>query len=332
MKNSSIELVYPIYLDTPMMTAFLASLEGGLVDETNVEEKSALGDEKNHSVKAGFNLSGILSGLIGVGADAELARKISEDFKSQYKHTVRFPAATLFIRLRNLLIEKKLVKQVDLVSNLKIVRLGDLVEIQGFVQSNPALQIRKFIVQLMPIVEQTQKLNLDQMEITYQLVKKAKPPQSIRIGDQDHAIKNKADLENLLRLVEAQKLELENQTASINIIKSILDNLIPDETSKLVPFDCQGFSVICRTYSEFVRNEDLKDINDAYWRCLGKVIRIIPDNDSYDLLKGLPLGYIAQGEIQGLFSGMNVEGLKVEITNPVVQGPCLLVAPLAFFS
>ena len=108
MSDDNIELVYPIYLDTPMMTAFLASLEGGLIDETSVEEKASSGNEKKRSVKTGLKFSGILSGLVGIGADAELARKISEDFESQYKHTVRFPAATLFIRLRNLLIEKSL--------------------------------------------------------------------------------------------------------------------------------------------------------------------------------------------------------------------------------
>ncbi len=33
------ELVYPIYLDAPMMMAFLGSLKGGIAEEATIENK-----------------------------------------------------------------------------------------------------------------------------------------------------------------------------------------------------------------------------------------------------------------------------------------------------
>jgi hypothetical protein len=49
-----VALVYPIYLDVPMMTAFLGSLEGGIVEEADVESKSKDAGEKlqQASIKA----------------------------------------------------------------------------------------------------------------------------------------------------------------------------------------------------------------------------------------------------------------------------------------
>ena len=73
------ELVYPIYLDTPMMTAFLASLEGGISDETLVESKSADAKENTRSASFGAKLSGLLSSLADVEARGEIARTISEN-------------------------------------------------------------------------------------------------------------------------------------------------------------------------------------------------------------------------------------------------------------
>jgi len=40
------ELVYPIYLDIPMMTTFLGSLQGGIIEETNIESKTSDTQEK----------------------------------------------------------------------------------------------------------------------------------------------------------------------------------------------------------------------------------------------------------------------------------------------
>jgi hypothetical protein len=130
-------LVYPVYLDTPMMTAFLASLEGGILEEANVEGKSADTKEKSGKASLSAKVSGLLTSVLSLEGGGDFSRKVSESLESQYKGTVRFPNAALFIRLRDLLLEQNLVKQLDTTANLDHVKVGDLLEFQGTARPTP---------------------------------------------------------------------------------------------------------------------------------------------------------------------------------------------------
>jgi hypothetical protein len=59
------ELVYPIYLDAPMLMAFLGSLRGGIAEEATIENKTQ--DTKEKAVKAQLQakVSGMISSLMG---------------------------------------------------------------------------------------------------------------------------------------------------------------------------------------------------------------------------------------------------------------------------
>ncbi len=90
------ELVYPIYLDVPMMTAFLGSLEGGIVEEADVEEKSTDAGEKVQQASIKAKLSGLVSTLVSAEGGVELSKKLAESMESQYKSKVRISHAALF--------------------------------------------------------------------------------------------------------------------------------------------------------------------------------------------------------------------------------------------
>lgn len=330
--QKNLELVYPIYLDTPMMTAFLASLEGGLVEEADIQKRSGSVEERNRSLRGGFNISSLLSGIVGASADAELTRNISQDLESQYKSVVRFPNATLFIRLRNTLLRNQLVTIIEDEAGVNNVEIGDLVEFRGFALTNPSLQIRKLFTQIIPIVEQAYKQNQNKFDKTLQMLKKAKPGSSIIMDDNEIKFSNQSEINVFISDIEFKKANLENELELMNIGKTVLDGLLPSDISNKLPFECNGFHAICRTYPEFIRNNNLDDLNDAHWFCLGKVIGVTLPDDVYDLLKGLPIGYVAKDQISSMISSMSNGDVQIDITSPVISGPCLLIAPMAIYA
>jgi hypothetical protein len=131
------ELVYPIYLDEPMLMAFLGSLNGGIAEETTVESKTQGSKERATNAQIKAKVSGWVSSLIGVEGGADVSRKATETSESQYKSTVRFPQATLFFQLRELLFEQDLIKILDSSESLESISLGDIVEFQGLAVANP---------------------------------------------------------------------------------------------------------------------------------------------------------------------------------------------------
>lgn len=328
-------LVYPIYLDTLMMTGFLASIEGGLVEEADLErrEGNAVERTSNASLKAG--VSGLLSGIFSGGADAGLSREVSESLESQYKGTVRFPNAALFIRLRELLLAAENIVEVVDEGQLSNVEVGDIVEFQGVAMQNPAQQIQSLFEQLFPILAaaaeaEDAKLIQQQVEIEAAQFRKG---MSITIGEQDFPFETRKDLKTLVTMFETMRKVKQAELTSFEAIGNALQTLFTEHaTTGSLVFEAEGFRVVCRVYPAFARNEQISDIYDAHWRCLGKVIDVIPAEREYNLLKGAPAGYIAREHFGELATALDNEHFRLETTDPVVHGPALVVATLAIFA
>ncbi len=133
-------LVYPIYLDTPMMMGFLASLEGGIIEELNLESKVADTEERSGNASVRCKFSNILSLVMDVEGKGEFAKKFSELLESNYKSTVKFPNASLFIRLYDILKQKNFIKSIHEKNQLESISLGDIVEVEGLAVASPVYQ------------------------------------------------------------------------------------------------------------------------------------------------------------------------------------------------
>ena len=75
-------LVYPIYLDTPMMTAFLASLEGGIIEEADVEGKTVTSEERARSASIGAKVSKLITGFLDIEGKGELTKRVADSLES----------------------------------------------------------------------------------------------------------------------------------------------------------------------------------------------------------------------------------------------------------
>jgi hypothetical protein len=326
------ELVYPIYLDVPMMTAFLGSLEGGIIEEADVEGKSTDAGEKIQQASIKAKLSGLISTFVSTEGGVDLSKKLAESVESQYKSKVRISHAALFIRLRDLLVEQKQVKIIESSGCLQDISIGDIVEFQGLAVANPSYQIRSSFNQLLPILTPFVTLMDSNMEQQLIQLKEAKPKKPIIMDKQSYTFEDQRQINDMRDSIKVQQQQTKNLVSMFKTLNEILAGLFPEDKMDKVLIKNINFSVISHVYPAFVRNERIQDLYGGNWHCIGKVIGILDESDEYDLLKDAPISYFAKDQFTTFAGLLNNENLSISVTDSKVKAPAIIVAPLAIFA
>lgn len=326
------ELVYPIYLDAPMMMAFLGSLRGGIAEEATIENK--MQDTKEKAVKAQIQakVSGMISSVIGIEGGADLSKKAVESLESQYKSTVRFPYAVLFVQLRELLIEQSLITTLDSSESLMSVSIGDIVEFQGLVVANPGYQIRHSFGQLLPVIEPYLTLMESELEPKVIQLNNTKPNKPVIIDGKEKRFQDQKEINSVRDALTAQQQQMKSLASMLKALNAIFSRLFPEDDIDNVLFKSNGFNAISRVYPAFARDKRIQDLLDGNWRCIGKVINKLDESEKYDLLKDAPISYFAKDQFSTFAGLLNNENIKINVTDSIVPGPAIIIAPLAIFT
>ena len=329
------ELVYPIYLDVPMMTGFLASLEDGIIEEAELENRLGDSSEKSGSTGAKLGSSGLLRGLLDISAGAEGAKKVAESVESSYRGIIRYPTSALFIRLRRLLTSQEgQVKSLSNSLNLASIKPGDIVEFSGTVKAHPAHQIQSTVDQFLPILSSFMKIGETAMEGERNRIQNSGvgSGQQITFQEQVYPFQNKKDKDTLLAIIDSQKANTIGQVRLFETMGEVVSSLLHQDIWNTVVVELGGWKAICRIYPSFIRNERVEELHDAYWTCMGKVIGTIQLGETFDLLKGMPIGHFAKGQFNNIASTLNTEELSIETNESEIKGPALIIAVMAIYS
>jgi hypothetical protein len=324
------ELVYPIYTDLVMMQAFLASLEGGLQDDTLVEDKTGGSKDLKASANVKAGLSSLLSWVTSASASLDLSGETSHSDETVQKYTRSFPSEALFIRLREILLKEDMIKKISTPESLQDIQLGDLIEITGKASAEPGYKLRNSLGQLAPLLSEFSKLTQKQNEANISLVKNAKIGETILIEGENIHIADKQVQNFIKTAMEVKKTEnagLMDQYASFS---QILNSLMPDAGISSVIFECTGFSIVSRIYDKYIRDGRIGDIHNASWRCIGKVIEV--SDEGVDLLNGMPISFLAAGTFSDLSEAFNSDDMKIDIGGRKTEGKTIILASLAIFA
>jgi hypothetical protein len=326
------ELVYPIYLDVPMMSAFLGSLKGGIIEEADIEGKrmDAKGKIRQLSLKA--KLSGLISTLVSAEGGVESSSTLAESIESQYKSKVRISHAALFIELHDLLLKNKKVKIIDSLKCIQDVSIGDIVEFQGIVAANPSYQIRSSFNQLLPVL--VPFFNLTNSNLEQQLIqlKEAKPKKPITIDKTVYTFEDQRGINDHRDSIKVQQQQTKDLVSMFKTLNEILAGLFPKDEMDKILFKNDDFSVISHVYPTFARNERIQDLYGGNWHCISKVIGTLNEFDEYDLLKDAPISYFARDQFSSFIEQLDNENLSIKVTDSKVRGPAIIAAPLAIFA
>jgi hypothetical protein len=145
-------VLFPVYLDVPMMVSFLAALTGGVTFEDQTTRRSAKGSDREVEGGAKLKLPG-LGSLLGFDASGRMGRKDHGEEGEEVRAVRQHTAASLFNSLHRALHDDKLLRVIDGTGDLSNVVPGDVVEICGEFVGNPLEEVLAFVGRVLPYMD-----------------------------------------------------------------------------------------------------------------------------------------------------------------------------------
>jgi hypothetical protein len=136
-EDLEMDLLYPLYLDVPMMVSFLAALENGVTYEENIQRRSGRHEGAAAEVSGAIGLPSLL-GLLPFDLRGRLSGGIDTEASEELQLVKRHTEVSLFNKLRASLHDHGMVVTLEEDWNSGAsVATGDIVELTGTVSRNP---------------------------------------------------------------------------------------------------------------------------------------------------------------------------------------------------
>ncbi|WP_280467190.1 DUF6414 family protein [Nocardia cyriacigeorgica] len=311
-------VMHPIYLDTPMLLSFIATLEGGFSMQAEFTESQQLSNTTEAGGDGGAGTGEIVS-LLGLKLDASgrYSKANASGNSAEQRFTREHTSASMFNRLYSKLDESELIKRVDVDSTLDVVTIGDIVEVRGVISENPIEIILRTMDRLMPFLSRTSD---ETEEETPQLNRKQR--RSLTPEQQEAIEKHEAE-------VSAKREYWDQLSEILNLLREDL-NESPVVDLKLSSKNWSGLITADR---EFFSNSSSAMLVDGTFNVIGKVTGVATERDSTtDIMR--------RGAIAGMRPMVEVfskleEDLSAYIDLPpterTISGPCLQIIPLSIF-
>ncbi|MBF6315349.1 hypothetical protein IU453_00935 [Nocardia cyriacigeorgica] len=312
-----IAVMHPIYLDTPMMLSFIATLEGGfsMLAEFTESQQSSKSTEAGGEGGAG---TGEVVSMLGLKMDTagRFTRSTATDSSAEQRFTREHTSASLFNRLYTQLDELNLITRADEIGTLASVEIGDIVEIRGVISENPIEIILRTMDRLLPLIaktsveaEESTPLNRQQRRALTADQREELDRQAAEVAD------NQENLGQLTEIVEFLREDL-NESPIVDL------RLHSDISAGLITAD-----------REFFSNSSSAMLVDGTFNVIGKVTGVTTD-------EGSETNIMRRGAIAGMkpvmkiFSQLEDEMSSVidlPSTETTITGRCLQIIPLAIF-
>lgn len=295
-----IKLLYPIYLDVPMIVSFVAATEGGYALENAVKRTQETTKDIKGDITGDVGLSGLISNLAkaNVTSSANLEGQRAQSNESQIilKHT----EASLFMGLRNKLYSQHRIICLDDCEQsewdaLQLSPFSDLVELSGYIYRSPINEIAR----------------LGERFLSFMSVQQETTSSSPNTSNVDQ------------------------QTIAVNAIQSLRKDL---ETSPLsdVILSHEGKWKKCAVID--LSTKILPLIEQDRLICgrvvvLGKVTRILKQQETINLCRRSIFGYTAQKALTEMISSFEkIPGISIKLVPYEVKYPAVEIIPMAIYA
>lgn len=310
------ELVFPVYLDVPMLISFLAALEGGVSLEDQATSRASRSSAGEKELKARAGLPSILS-ILTLDMSGKLSSRSEGQSDEEVTAVRRHTEASLFNRLRARLHDANAVRLLDQGVDLGDLQSGDLIEMKGEVIGNPLLQLLRVIVASAPFAG---------IDIDAVLEGKSRPARrrGKGAGGKDsggQAVAHTADDE-----LDADGLRL---------FLTLAGELLSTHVRDVVLRSNGSLSTVMTLASEFVHESTDDYLYESEVRVLGKVTRVVTsDANPINLVRRTTLGLLPLTKVEELIESAKAgfgSDLNVSFGDVHVAAPALQVLPLAIF-
>lgn len=279
------KLTIPIYLNTKIVFDMLATIEDGFSEVKNIQTSKSKNNEVGAEANIGAsNLFALLS--VGIKGTAKNSNNTGETVSEEKTHTT----VSLFQKLKSMLEEDAIIKR-----EVDEFEVGDFVELQGTLKTNPLIDVLNGVKELMGLA------NL--------------------FTESRSNNKNKS-----------QKLMSDNKLNSQ--IDGLIVGLQADGKKDII-CESNDLSIIIQIDENYFLNNSMREVTDGNYKILGKVVQICLESGEISLLRNTVFSKLKldkMKEFQDLFSEQTLGkfvgdgGMKT-----VINAPVIMIIPIAIY-
>ena len=311
--NTQLELLYPLYLDVPMMISFLASLQDGVTYEENIHRKTGKSQSASAEVSGSVGLPSLL-GLLPFDLRGRLTGNIGVDDSEELQLVKRHTEASLFNKLRSTLYDIGMVRSLEESwGNEELLVAGDIVEFTGTVSRNPLEELLTIIDRVKIFLEPTGSPSKPQSRQN----RKGGRGSSTNLGRTEEGISEQSSQPDILTIFQWVKEDLGAADMNDIVLRTGLEDL-PTCVLTLA----QNFGT-GRTFDSLIQAEVT---------VLGKVSGVWQQGSGVNLLRRSILGYLPQDQSEKIFSDLRNDAMFGHLVEElVIEPPIVQILPLAVF-
>jgi len=308
--SSPKDLLIPLYLDTNTLIDLLAAIDSGYSVSDHVTTASLESNDAQASAGMGFGFGAVMSFFSLRDRTIEESNQWTE---TERMHTI----GSLLHRLRSLLIELNCLTIVDSQKVWDSLSNADIVELQGRFQPN---SIFASLARLQDIFEFTNKLHQSPS-------RSDKSPSSARRSSKQTTPTN-------------DHASASGQDESFRMARHFLDFIstdLSDDQSLLYVVeltDVPDHRAVVSLFPSLLRAKSGIELPEGDFRLLGKVSRVLRDDESVDLLRGTKLSGLGSDMIERIIAPLEMIPTSALIPPPIVThipAPAITVIPIAVY-
>lgn len=325
MDKAGYELTHPVYLDVPMMVSFLAYLEGGV--STSEKETSTESGARERALKGRAGLRLRLAPVLSAEGAGEGVASHTEETELELKTERHHTAASLFNLLYQYLNDDDQVLRPKTAEDLTSIRPGQLVEVAGEYLGNPLEDVLAFLATMLPYFLQQQEREREVASQAIEKVTKAKRSGNPARKAEAEAASTLMD-ELAAMLGKAQNSETE---FGMQMMQRMADDLQDVAVHDLLMRTDEGLQVVLTVSSQHYSREINEYLRAGEFRTIGKVTRVVSDEETINLTRRTVLGAADADVARGIVQSLTGEGIRLDVPDPIVASPALQVLPMAIF-
>ena len=279
------KLTIPIYLNTKIVFDMLATIEDGFSEVKNIQTSKSRSKEDDAEANIGTsNLFAFLS--VGIRGNHKSGSNDGQTVIEEKTHTT----VSLFQRLKAQLEDERLVNR-----DVEKLEIGDFVEIQGTLKTNPLIDMLSGLKELMVLA------NL--------------------FSDRPKQNQSKKD-----KIMSDNKFNAQ--------IEGLINGLQADGKKDII-CESASMKVILPTDENYFLNSNMSEVTDGNYKIFGKIVQICKDSGEISLLRNTVFSRLQldkMKEFQDVFNDPALGQFVGEdgITTSV-QAPVIMIIPIAIY-
>lgn len=307
---SKIDLIYPLYLNVPMMTSFLAAIEDGIAYDLDVVRKQDRKKDAGGEGEGRFGIPG-LGSILNLDLRGKVTENNSAGSSEEIKLVRKHTEASLFMRLRQELKHRGQILKIEGPDDLTGIGHSSLVEVTGPITRNPLIVAIEGFDQLAELLD----------------VELYNPTNRSHVNSSP-----KKGTTNQKKLVtDFRSEDVDASKLGMKVLGRVREDLIASKVKDVLirPATLQDFTVLIGLTSEFLSEGAFDNFPHGYFTVLGKIVRILEPNEEINLYQRTIAGIMGKDTEAALAKLLDASWVKQNI--PLIKYPAIQLIPLAIF-